>query len=101
VDFNKLISLESSCLKDLNDIIELNDGTRIESVILEVDNDGIEYLNARTECKERIHSNAIKMVHIENAGLSIPFPLTVPTAMTDQSRVQNQIDLLLLQNELI
>gem|GEM_PF-4961929 len=101
MDFNKLISLESNSLKELHDIIELKDGTRIESMILEVDHDEIQYVNARNERRESISSEAIKMLHIENAGLSIPFPLSVPASMSKQTKIQNQIDLLLLQNELI
>jgi len=64
--------------KALKDIIELNDGTRIPSIILKVSNDEIQYFNGRNSLKERVPAQAIHMLYIDDATISIPFPLTPP-----------------------
>lgn len=71
--------------KALNDIIELNDGTRIKSIILNVSNDEVKYFNTRNETREKVPAEAINMLYLDDATISIPFPLSAPTRPKKQS----------------
>ncbi len=62
----------------LTDIIELNDGTRIRSIILDIDEDGIQYFTGKSLKRELMPASSIYMLHIDNGTVSIPFPVIAP-----------------------
>ena len=78
MDTNMYSLLNGKDPKCLNDIIELVDGTRIPGIILKVSNDAIQYFSGQTETRERVPAENIWMVYIDNATISIPFPLGSP-----------------------
>ena len=64
--------------KALNDIIELNDGTRIPGIILNVGNDQIRYFSGRTEEQEVVPAESISHLYLDNNTIDIPFPIVPP-----------------------
>jgi len=61
--------------QQLNDVIELNDGTRIPSIILNIDGRGVQYFTGKSLMREAMPSNSIHMLHLDNGTISIPFPV--------------------------
>lgn len=76
MDTNLYSLLQGKDPKALNDIIELNDGTRIPSIVLQVNDDKIQYFSGSSESREMVPAESISIVYIDNATISIPFPLT-------------------------
>ncbi len=64
--------------KALNDIIELNDGTRIKGIILNVGNEQIKYFSGRSEMQEVMPAESISNLYLDDATISIPFPILTP-----------------------
>ncbi len=58
----------------LRDVIELNDGTKIPSVILDIGPQNIQYFSGKSMKRESIPTSSIYMVYIDNAAINIPFP---------------------------
>ncbi|MBT3254219.1 MAG: hypothetical protein HN995_09280 [Candidatus Marinimicrobia bacterium] len=59
----------------LGDVIELNDGTRIPSIILDVSADQIQYFTGISMKRETLPASSIYMLYLDDATISIPFPL--------------------------
>ncbi|MBC8194011.1 MAG: hypothetical protein H8E18_16610 [FCB group bacterium] len=59
----------------LGDVIELNDGTRIPSIILDVGVDKIQYFTGKSMKRETMPASSIYMLYLDDATISIPFPL--------------------------
>jgi len=59
----------------LTDVIELNDGRRIESIILSFDPDNIQFFTGRTSKPESLPASSIYMLYLDDATISIPFPV--------------------------
>ncbi len=59
----------------LGDVIELNDGTRIPSIILDVSADQIQYFTGVSMKRETLPASSIYMLYLDDATISIPFPL--------------------------
>lgn len=62
----------------LVDVIELNDGTRIPSIILDVGADSIQYFTGKSMKRESIPASSIYMLYLDDATISIPFPISAP-----------------------
>jgi len=58
----------------LGDVIEMNDGTRIACIILDVGVDRIQYFVGKSMKREVLAASSIYMVYIDDASISIPFP---------------------------
>ena len=58
----------------LGDVIEMNDGTRISCIILDVGADIIQYFIGKSMKRQMIAASSIYMVYIDDANVSIPFP---------------------------
>ena len=59
----------------LGDVIEMNDGTRIPCIILDVGADIIQYFIGKSMKRQMIAASSIYMVYIDDANVSIPFPV--------------------------
>ncbi len=75
MDINLYSLLKGKDPSSLTDIIELNDGTRIPSIVLDVGAENIQYFTGKTMRRESISAESIYMVYIDNATISIPFPM--------------------------
>ncbi|NQV29655.1 MAG: hypothetical protein HQ508_02090 [Candidatus Marinimicrobia bacterium] len=75
MDINLYSLLKGKDPTSMNDIIELNDGTRIPSIVLDVGAKNIQYFTGKTMKRESIPAESIYMVYIDNATISIPFPM--------------------------
>ena len=75
MDVNLYSLLKGKDPKSLKDIIELNDGTRIPSIVLDVGPNSIQYFTGKTMKREIMPANSIYMVYIDDATISIPFPM--------------------------
>jgi len=60
----------------LSDVIEMNDGTRIACMILDVGVDKIQYFIGESMKREVLAASSIYMVYIDDASISIPFPVS-------------------------
>jgi|FLOH01.1.fsa_nt_gi hypothetical protein len=82
MDVNLYSLLKGKDPSSLNDIIELNDGTRIPSIVLDVGAKNIQYFTGKSMKRESIAAESIYMVYIDNATISIPFPMMPSTKPT-------------------
>lgn len=65
----------------LTDVIEMNDGTRIASIILDISDDEVQYSNGKDLRRYHLSTEDIYMVHLNNNSISVPYPAqTVSTA---------------------
>ncbi|MBT3228221.1 MAG: hypothetical protein HOD43_13830 [Candidatus Marinimicrobia bacterium] len=78
MDINLHSILKGRDPNDLVDVIELNDGTRIPSIILDVGADSIQYFTGKTLKRETISASSIYMLYLDDATISIPFPIAAP-----------------------
>ncbi len=78
MDVNLLSLLKGRDPNALTDIIELNDGTRIKSIILDIGTDEIQYFTGKALRRESISTLSIYALHIDNGTISIPFPVSEP-----------------------
>ena len=78
MDVNLLSLLKGKDPESLTDIIELNDGTRIPSIILDISGKEVQYFTGKTLKREAIPANAIYMLYIDNGTIGIPFPVAEP-----------------------
>ena len=78
MDVNLFSLLKGKDPKSLTDIIELNDGTRIPSIILDVSSDHIQYFTGKSLKREVVSADNIYMLYMDNATISIPFPMIAP-----------------------
>ncbi|NQV40767.1 MAG: hypothetical protein HQ506_00295 [Candidatus Marinimicrobia bacterium] len=78
MDVNLLSLLKGKNPELLTDIIELNDGTRIPSIILDISGKEVQYFTGKTLKRESISANSIYMVYIDNGTIGIPFPVADP-----------------------
>ena len=62
----------------LSDVIELNNGTRIPSIILNIDGKEVQYFTGKSINLEMMPENSIHMLHLDNGTISIPFPVAEP-----------------------
>ena len=66
----------------LSDVIELNNGTRIPSIILNIDGKEVQYFTGKSSNLEMMSENSIHMLHLDNGTISIPFPVAEPDYAT-------------------
>lgn len=78
MDVNLLSLLKGKDPESLTDIIELNDGTRIPSIILDIGGKEVQYFTGKALRRETISANSIYMLYIDNGTISIPFPVAEP-----------------------
>ncbi len=78
MDVNLFSLLKGKDPKSLTDVIELNDGTRIPSIILDVGTNSIQYFTGKKMKREILPANSIYMLYIDDATISIPFPMVSP-----------------------
>ncbi len=78
MDVNLYSMLKGKDPTSLTDVIELNDGTRIPSIILDVSPDNIQYFTGKSMKREMVPANSIYMLYIDDATISIPFPMVTP-----------------------
>ena len=78
MDVNLFSLLKGKDPNALTDIIELNDGTRIPSLILDVGADKIQYFTGKSMKRESMPASSIYMLYLDNGTISIPFPVTAP-----------------------
>ena len=62
----------------LNDVIELVDGTRIPGIILNIASDEIQFFSGKSDSRQLMSAESIGMLYIDNATISIPFPIAPP-----------------------
>ncbi|MCF7825195.1 MAG: hypothetical protein K9N29_00970 [Candidatus Marinimicrobia bacterium] len=79
MDINLLSLLKGKDPKSLTDIIELNDGTRIPSIILDIGTDRIQYFTGKSMKRETLPASDIYMLYIDEGTISIPFPVSQPS----------------------
>ena len=75
LDINLQALLAEKDSDALGDVIEMNDGTRIACIILDVGIDNIQYFIGNSLKRQMIAANSIYMVYIDDANVSIPFPV--------------------------
>ncbi len=78
MDVNLLSLLKGKNPEALTDIIELNDGTRIPSIILDISGKEVQYFAGKSLKRESISANSIYMLYIDNGTIGIPFPVAEP-----------------------
>ncbi|NQV13999.1 hypothetical protein HQ531_00970 [bacterium] len=76
MDINIFSILKSKDPNSLTDMIELNDGTKIPSIILDVGAENIQYFSGKSMKRESVTANSIYMLYVDNASISIPFPIS-------------------------
>ena len=64
--------------ESLDDIIELNDGTRIPSIVLNIDGEEVQYFTGKSMNREKLPASSIHILHLDNGTISIPFPVAEP-----------------------
>jgi len=78
MDINLYSLLKGKDPESLTDIIELNDGTRIPSIILDIGGKEVQYFTGKTLRRETIPASSIYMLYIDDGTISIPFPVAEP-----------------------
>jgi hypothetical protein len=78
MDVNLLSLLKGKNPDSLTDIIELNDGTRIPSIILDISGKEVQYFTGKTLKRETMPAASIYMIYIDNGTIGIPFPVSQP-----------------------
>ena len=78
VDVNLMSMLKGKDPESLTDIIELNDGTRIPGIILDISGKEVQYFTGKTMRRETMPANSIYMLYIDNGTIGIPFPVSEP-----------------------
>jgi len=78
MDVNLMSLLKGKDPKSLTDVIELNDGTRIHSIILDIGSDRIQYFTGKSMKRETLPASDIYMLYIDEGTISIPFPVSGP-----------------------
>lgn len=61
--------------EELADVIELKNGTRIPSMVLDVSSEQIRYYGAASIQQESLPASSIAMLYLDHATITIPFPL--------------------------
>lgn len=73
IDLRTVLSSEDP--SSLMDVIELNDGSKIPSIILDVGAEYVQYFAGKKMKRELISTKDIYMLYIDNAKITIPFPV--------------------------
>lgn len=58
------------------DVIELNDGSKISCIILDIGSDFVQCFIGNSMKRQLVSANSIYMVYMNNADTSIPFPVS-------------------------
>ncbi len=75
MDIDLQLVLESNDPQDMIDVIEMNDGTKILCIILDVGLNSIQYFTGKSMKREIVSTNSVYMVYMDDASTSIPFPV--------------------------
>lgn len=72
---NLLSIFKEKSAESLVDVIELNDGTMIDCIILDLGADEIQYFSGDSLSREIMHSSSVYMVHMDGNSVQIPYPV--------------------------
>jgi len=61
--------------EEFTDVIELKNGTRIPSMVLDVSSEQIRYYHATSARQKSLPASSIATLYLDNATITIPFPL--------------------------
>ena len=74
--------VRSGDAKQLTDRIELENGTDIPCIILDVSNEEVQYFTGNGMKRERLNADEIYMLHMQSGQVSVPFPMMAAVADT-------------------
>ncbi len=75
LNINLMNVLKSHNPESLTDVIELNDGTKIASIILDITPEGIQYFTGMSLRRQQISAEDLYAVHLNSRAVEIPFPM--------------------------
>lgn len=79
MDVNLFSLLKGKDPTELTDVIELNDGTRIPGIILDISTKEIQYFTGKSLKREIMPASSIYMLYMDEGTISIPFPVAEPS----------------------
>ncbi len=75
MDINLLAMLKDHKPEALTDIIEMNDGTRIVCIILDVSAARVQYFTGNSLRRQLMATESISVLHLNKGSIDIPFPI--------------------------
>lgn len=74
VDLREIVATDN--VQALDDVIEMNDGTKISCIILDIGKDIIQYFVGTSMKREVLSASSIYMVYMDDERVRIPFPVS-------------------------
>lgn len=75
LNVNLINILKSHSPESLTDVIELNDGTKIPSIVLDITPEGIQYFTGKSLRRQLVSSSSVYALHLDSDSVEIPFPM--------------------------
>ncbi|MEA3286445.1 MAG: hypothetical protein U9Q77_03590 [Candidatus Marinimicrobia bacterium] len=82
LNVNLFALLKGKNNEKLIDAIELNDGTRIACIILDVGTENVQYFTGQSLKRQLVNTHDIYMLHLDQDSVTIPFPVLTVNEMT-------------------
>ena len=80
LDINLFQVMKDKSADRLTDRIELEDGTQIPCIILDITSSSIQYFTAESLKRSQISTDQIYQLHLSNDTIHIPYPMVPETA---------------------
>ena len=80
LEINLFTLLKNHDPEELTDTIELNDGTRIACIILDISSESVQYFTGKSLKRSLVSTHNIYMLYLSQNSINIPFPVIAANA---------------------